>query len=85
MDKKPPLIPVDTGNLRASWFTEPLEHFRYPAILMGFTAYYAFFVHENYGANFKRPDAGAGFFSAAMKNNKREILEAIAKEAKIKK
>ncbi len=25
MDKTPPLIPIDTGNLRSSWFTRPVD------------------------------------------------------------
>jgi hypothetical protein len=52
---------------------------------MGFAASYAWFVHENYGAHFQRPGAGAGFFLKAIQNNKQKILEVIAKEAKIKK
>ena len=84
MDHIPPLIPIDTGNLRDSWFTNPLYHFKDPALLIGFTAIYAVIVHENYGANFQRPNAGAGFFQSAINNNQKQILAVIAKEAKIR-
>jgi hypothetical protein len=54
MDKTPPKIPIDTGNLRASWTTVRL----WPAelaLLMGFNANYAVFVHESVGADFTSP------------------------------
>lgn len=57
MDITEPLIPVDTGNLRSSWFTQPIHIMAklqsIPALLIGFTANYAVFVHEMVGANFK--------------------------------
>ncbi len=84
MDEKPPLIPVDTTNLRASWFTDPHYVENQPAVRLGFTASYAWWVHENVGANFKRPGAGAKFLEAALKNNANEILETIRKNAEVK-
>ena len=84
MDEKPPLIPVDTTNLRASWFTTPHYVDNNPRITMGFAASYAWWVHEMVGAHFKRPGAGAKFLEAALKNNTNEILEVIAKNAKTK-
>ena len=54
-----------------------------PALIMGFSAYYATFVHENYGAHFQKEGAGAGFLKAALNNNKHKMLAVIAKEAKI--
>ena len=119
MDKRPPLIPVDLGNLRASFFTVTSNgsitsgkqpNFKGedsdklssthsatvsasttaakqvtngPAVILGFTAYYAWFVHENLMAMFQRPMSGPKFFEAALKINKKEILEKIKQEAKV--
>lgn len=81
MDKTPPLIPVDFGNLRSSWFREPsiLEL----AVRCGFTANYAVYVHEMMGANFKRPGAGPKFFQSALRRNKEKILAIIAANARV--
>jgi len=84
MDKTSPLIPIDEGNLRASWFTDPRRTSKGPSLRMGFAANYAWYVHEMVGANFQRPGAGAKFFEASLKRNKGKILEVIRKEAKIK-
>lgn len=51
MDKTPPLIPVDTGNLRSSWFTTPFHLLGQIGIMMGFSANYALWVHEMLGMN----------------------------------
>lgn len=118
MEHKFPLIPVDLGNLRASWFIvtskggQPAgraskfrgesggkmasEHGevvgegatmvrgKYPALAMGFSAFYAWYVHENVGQRFRRPGSGAKFFQGALNRNKKQILNTIAKEAKIR-
>lgn len=119
MDTVPPLIPVDTGNLRASFFVvsslgkveagvsgtfvgkregemtarhrEVVEKYRAqvvswenPAVILGFSARYAIYVHEMYGAKFKRPGAGPGFFAVALNRNKRRILENIKRSIEIK-
>lgn len=81
MDKTPPLLPVDTGNLRQSWFISPLYSLN--SLILGFSANYAFFVHENVGATFLRPGAGAKFFQASLNRNKQKILEIIREEAKV--
>jgi len=52
MDEHAPTIPIDTGNLRASWFTDSKHTMWGPSVTMGFTAEYAFKVHEMVGANF---------------------------------
>jgi len=125
MDLQEPLIPVDLGNLRSSWFVVtsggdfdsqaptpfPSGGFfgddaallaidrnnvmsgmqtaadmlssRGPVVVFGFSAGYAVFVHENYGAHFQRPGAGAGFLIAAIWNNKTGILQVVLEEAKI--
>lgn len=54
-----------------------------PAVIMGFSANYAPFVHENVGASFKRPGAGAKFFEASIKRNGPQMLTVIAQEAKV--
>lgn len=83
MDKTPPLIPLDTGNLRSSWFTDPKMIGKEPFIRFGFTAFYAWYVHEKLGASFQRPGAGAKFLEAALKRNHKKILDEIAKEVRI--
>lgn len=57
---------------------------REPTIILGFSAEYAASVHEKYGARFKRPNAGAGFFVDAIYRNKRKILETIKQSARIR-
>ena len=84
MEFTPPLIPIDTGNLRASYFTSPYHTSKGPAIQYGFSANYAIHVHEMIEAKFKRPGAGAKFFEAAIKRNIEAMLDEIRKEAKIK-
>lgn len=128
MEYTAPSIPVDTGNLRQSWFITSAkgaevgtgapsfreenaaemaaEHsstisetqslvaaasVRGPALMMGFSANYAMWVHEMVGANFKQPKkeakkapAGAKFFEASLKRNKELILETIRINAQIK-
>lgn len=120
MENSYPRIPVDTGNLRASYFCvtskgraedggTPVfkgmgsarmssQHenvlskarasasiMRDPAIIIGFTANYALPVHERFGTvNWNRPNSGPKFLEKALKNNEREILNAIRKAARIK-
>lgn len=84
MDKVSPLIPVgETGNLRDSWFTEPFGSKDMPAVRLGFSVEYAWYVHENIGAHFKRPGAGAKFLQARLEQDRKQILEIIASEAKV--
>lgn len=120
MEFTPPLVPIDTGNLRASWFTvtskneivegravsfvrdllgklkaghlssilnakSKLSNVKQPSLIMGFSAYYALFVHEMIGATFQRPNAGAHFFLSSLNRNNKRIRNVIAKYAKIKK
>jgi len=55
-----------------------------PVVAFGFSANYAVYVHEMYGAHFRRPGAGAGFFVASIKRNKGKILNAIKENAKVR-
>ncbi len=87
MDEKPPLIPVDTGNLRNSWTANLTKGVKGSSMTMGFTANYAAAVHElmdGDGVNWSRPGSGAKFFEAALKRNKLVILKIIQGKAKIK-
>lgn len=83
MDRTPPLIPVDTGNLRQSWTVVPVPIVNKPTIMLGFFADYALWVHESIGAHFRRPGAGAKFFEAALLRNHDAILKVIQQTAKI--
>lgn len=55
-----------------------------PLLVMGFSAYYAPYVHENMEAKFQRPGAGPKFLEAALKNNKDIILKTIKESARIR-
>lgn len=82
VEQTPPKIPVDEGNLRASAFTHAYKGTKGPAVQLGFSAYYAWYVHEMVGANFQRPGAGAKFLEASLKRNKAKILDIIASEVR---
>ena len=92
MEVTPPLIPVDFGNLRASWFTESIKNLQAcNAVIFGFSANYAIYVHENIDADFTstrirykpkrvytpRKGAGPKFLEAALKRNTATILQII--------
>lgn len=133
-EKKPPLTPVDTGNLRASWFTvtaaqnvaDPLnksgqfkvtgerssitkerlaklktDHPQVKAqakaelaklgagkkligIMMGYTAFYAVYVHEAVDKVFHRPGSGPKWLEVHLWNNKANILEIIRQNVDVK-
>lgn len=82
MDKTPPLIPVDTGRLRKSWYAEVRQGIS-PIVEMGFKANYALFVHEA-PKKYKRPGSGNKFFQASLSRNMDEMVLTIAALAKIK-
>jgi len=89
MEKTPPLIPIDTGNLRASWFTSTFREGRKFGLTIGFGANYALFVHEmvdkgSKKINWSRPNSGPKFFEASLKRNKDLVLKEIADNAAIK-
>ena len=55
-----------------------------PVVSMGFSAYYAWYVHEMVGdINWNRMLSGPKFFEASINRNKRRALKLIAKEARI--
>ena len=87
MYKTPPMVPWDTGNLAGSWFRTPHYTPQGPFVLMGFTANYALWVHENMdsGIKWNKPGSGPKFLEAALKRNKDEILRIIGETLKLNK
>lgn len=89
MDKTEPKIPVDTGKLRASWFAENVKGRHGPAVLMGFSANYAVWVHENLESknkkeiNWNRQGSGPKFFQDSLLRNRNEIIKIIADNAQV--
>lgn len=55
-----------------------------PTVVFGFGANYAFWVHEKVGVKFSRPGSGAKFLEAALKRNKKAMLQSVAESTKIK-
>jgi len=85
-----PKIPVDTGNLRNSWFTTTNSFQGSPYVSFGYTANYAVFVHEMVDKGGKgqidwtRKGSGPKFFSSSIVDNRDEILKAIQQNSSIK-
>jgi hypothetical protein len=88
-------VPVEHGQLRASGFTRKAQN-NPRAVHIGFSAAYAVFVHENTEMVLKgkpRP-SGKGvywgpagesrFLANAATAKRREVLEAVARRAKVK-
>jgi hypothetical protein len=51
-------------------------------VMIGYTAYYAFGVHEAIGQNFKREGAGSMWLEQSLKRNTDKIVKLVTKEAK---
>ncbi|KKL57639.1 hypothetical protein LCGC14_2233400 [marine sediment metagenome] len=97
MEITPPLVPLDIGNLRASWFIESTRQLGVKnrvGVSFGFSANYAVYVHERMeGApwgegivgdiNWSRPGSGPKFLEAAIKRNVFKILLIIRKKMTI--
>jgi len=56
-----------------------------PSVVLGFSAYYGVYVHENVGVNFTKEGSGAKFFISAVDRTADEVLQVIYEEARIKK
>jgi hypothetical protein len=90
MEDTPPLIPIEFGNLRASWFATPTSMPAGPAVICGFSANYAVYVHEMLASatgnpiNWSRPGSGPKFFQSALRRNTDKILQIIKENAKVK-
>jgi hypothetical protein len=81
MDMTPPLIPVDTGVLRASWYATPIFGTNgQPMIVMGFTAKHAVFAHDIDWQQGKRPGSGPKFFQSALNRNRHRVTKIIGAE-----
>jgi hypothetical protein len=63
---------------------QELDRSQGPSVAFGFSANYAVYVHENVGANFQRPGAGAKFLEAAIRTLVPQILQVIREEARIR-
>lgn len=73
-----------TGNLRASWFSEPLNLPTGPAVIFGHAANYAAYVHEMIGAiHWSRPGAGPKWLQAHIRRTKDRTLRIIGENARI--
>lgn len=86
-EETPPLVPIDKGFLRNSWFTNPgYAANGNPFLTMGYDKGYAVFVHEMIDSKVKwsRPGSGPKWFQAAFRRNKDAILAVIKEEAQIK-
>jgi hypothetical protein len=83
MDKTSPKIPIDTGNLRSSWFVTPVPNPVKPLLIAGFSANYALWVHENMEVKHPRPDSGAKFYESSLNRNYGAMIQAIKDEIKI--
>lgn len=51
-------------------------------ILVGYTANYAIYVHENVGANFQRPGSQAKFLETPLRENSKKYVGIVAKTIK---
>ena len=80
-EKTPPLVPVETGNLRDSKTVKPNNN--KTGVEFGFTAGYAAAVHFKDRARFKRPGSGPYFFSASINRNRQEVLNIIKNNVKL--
>lgn len=89
------LVPVDTGNLKGSAYTEVFDGPKGPAAEIGFTAAYAPFVHEMEVKHPGRPRTSGTkkgvywevgqpkFLETALHELQREIIETIKKHARV--
>jgi hypothetical protein len=94
MDRTPPLIPVDTGNMRARYRTYPVPEINTNkvTVIAGWPAVskdeYAPYVHEmtqppyENEINWSRPGSGPKFFEAAVKRNTNNFVQIVANNVK---
>ena len=77
-ETKAPKVPIDTGNLRNSWTAAVVPGTSLSTIKMrfGYTANYAFFVHEAIGENikWKRPGSGPKWLERALERERDAIV-----------
>ena len=73
------IVPVDTGNLKNSAFTRKFGSGRLTVVVIGYTAAYAIFVHEDDQARHKEGKEYK-FLEKAVRRNVRKINEIVALE-----
>ena len=87
---EPPRVPVDTGALQSSGFTEPaairggvvesaIQYGGIAAAPFNEVVDYAAIVHEAAGRNFRRPGSGAKFVETHIERTKGEMQEAFGR------
>lgn len=85
-EKTPPLTPVKTGALRASWNTMTWWERRRFWIKFGYAARYALYVHERLGdINWTRPMSGPQWLKASIERNRPIVLALITREVRLNK
>jgi len=75
--EKPPRVPVDTGFLQGTGYTEPAK-IEGPNVeaAIGYHANYAWYLHENMAGrfkNYKRPGSGPKFLITHFDARRREV------------
>lgn len=76
------LTPVATGHLKGSADTQVYDTSMGPAADVYYTAFYAPFVHE-IDKNYRSPGTGWKFLERALSRSEKEIVEIIARTAKV--
>ena len=76
--------PRDKGNLVGSWYGPEKRGMSGPkiSVVLGLTASYAPYVHENVGANFQKAGTKAKFLEDPIKDSERETLRILHDEIK---
>jgi len=74
------VVPVDTGNLRASWFVGATGENENTVVAVGYSANYAVFVHENLDAT-HAPGRVAKFLEKPARLYGKQMVEIVRKEA----
>jgi hypothetical protein len=85
MEVNQPYIPIDKGNLIATWQASPLTEGTKHGVRMGFSANYALWVHEMLGdVKWSRPGSGPKFLQKAIERNHEQILSILAEKMRVK-
>ena len=82
MDTTPPLIPINTGELRASWYATPDFIDGKPVVHIGFRALHAIFAHEMDWQEGTRPGSGPKFLQSALNRSRKKMRAIIAQYAR---
>lgn len=77
------IVPVDTGALKNSAFTRKTGSGFQTSVLVGYTMFYAVYVHENLEAR-HAPGKVAKFLEEPARRFRARMMEIIRKEAQLK-